>query len=80
MAPRQAAAQASMEWFEHASGPDDEDVVDFAFALWSRRGQYPAWRHGLHRATQLGPVRKLRHEVGGARRALRARQRRRDGR
>jgi anthraniloyl-CoA monooxygenase len=80
MAPKQAAALASMEWFEHATGPDDDDVVDFAFGLWSRRGEYPAWRHGLHRATQFGAVRKLRHEVGGARRAVRARQRRRDGR
>jgi 2-polyprenyl-6-methoxyphenol hydroxylase-like FAD-dependent oxidoreductase len=74
--PRQAAAQESMEWFEHVDGPGEAGAVDFAYALWARRGHYPAWRYGLHRATQLGGVRRVRRDVTSARRVLRARRRR----
>jgi 2-polyprenyl-6-methoxyphenol hydroxylase-like FAD-dependent oxidoreductase len=75
--PRQAAAQASMEWFERLDPPADVDVVDFAYALWTRRGRYPAWRYRLHRATQNGQFRRVRQEVSAARRVLRAHRRER---
>jgi 2-polyprenyl-6-methoxyphenol hydroxylase-like FAD-dependent oxidoreductase len=77
--PRQAAAQESMEWFERLVVPDEADVVDFAYALWTRRGRYPAWRYRLHRATQHDGFRRVRHEVSVARRSLRARRRERLG-
>jgi anthraniloyl-CoA monooxygenase len=73
--PRQAAAQESMGWFEHIDVPADVDVVDFAYALWTRRGHYPAWRYQLHRASQFDGVRRIRRDVSAARRAIRARRR-----
>jgi 2-polyprenyl-6-methoxyphenol hydroxylase-like FAD-dependent oxidoreductase len=72
----QAVAQESMCWFEQVDPCREADVVDFAYALWTRRGSYPAWRYQLHRATQLDGVRRLRREVSSARRGLRARRRR----
>ena len=75
LGPRQAAAQDSMQWFEDLRVPTEADVVDFAYALWSRRGQYPAWRYQLHRATQLEGLRRLRSDVSSVRRTLRARRR-----
>jgi hypothetical protein len=66
-----------MEWFERLDPPADVDVVDFAYALWTRRGRYPAWRYRLHRATQHGGFRRVRQEVSAARRALRAHRRER---
>lgn len=78
MRPRQAAAQESMEWFERLDIAAGTDVVDFAYALWTRRGHYPGWRYRLHRATQYAGVRQLRRGVDHARRLLRARSRERD--
>ena len=77
MRPRQAAAQESMEWFERLDIPAHVDVVDFAYALWTRRGHYPGWRYRLHRATQHAGVRRLRRGVDHARRLVRARRRER---
>jgi 2-polyprenyl-6-methoxyphenol hydroxylase-like FAD-dependent oxidoreductase len=77
MRPRQAAAQESMEWFERLDIPARVDVVDFAYALWTRRGHYPGWRYRLHRATQYAGVRRLRRVVDHGRRLRRARSRER---
>lgn len=65
-----------MEWFERQD-PPDVDGVDFAYALWTRRGRYPAWRYRLHRATQHDGFRRVRREVSAARRVLRAHRRER---
>jgi 2-polyprenyl-6-methoxyphenol hydroxylase-like FAD-dependent oxidoreductase len=77
MRPRQAAAQDSMEWFERVPVPIDVGVVDFAYALWARRGHTPAWRYQLHRATQLDTVRRMRRYFSSTRRIINARRRRR---
>lgn len=77
--PRQEEAQESMAWFEHVEAvlddPAHRDVVEFAYALWSRRGAYPRWRYGLHRATQHGGFRRVRTGVTALRRSVRERRR-----
>lgn len=75
--PIQSGAHRSMTWFEGVDrhlGPDT-DGVGFAFALWQRRGDAPAWRYRLHAATQHAGLRLVRREVSAARRILRARRR-----
>ena len=66
-----------MTWFEEVDRhlDPDTDGVGFAFALWQRRGDAPAWRHRLHAATQHAGLRLVRREVSAARRILRARRR-----
>ncbi len=73
----QRAAHRSMAWFEAVDEHlgTDPDGVGFAFALWQRRGDAPAWRHRLHVATQHAGLRLVRREVSAARRVLRARRR-----
>ncbi len=71
----QDAAHKSMTWFENLDGKIDDDPVQFAYALWKRRGNYPRWRYQLHLATQIGTLRRVRREVSSARRSLRARKR-----
>jgi anthraniloyl-CoA monooxygenase len=77
--PRQVSARHSMEWFEQAGtvldGPEGDDVVDLAYALWARRGGYPQWRYRLHRATQHDGFRRLRSSVTSVRRTVRERRR-----
>jgi anthraniloyl-CoA monooxygenase len=79
--PRQVSARHSMQWFEGVAtlldGPDGDDVVDVAYALWARRGGYPPWRYRLHRATQHDGFRRLRSGVTAVRRTVRERRRER---
>ncbi len=73
----QRAAHRSMTWFEEIDRHlgREPDGVEFAFELWKRRGEAPAWRHRLHVATQNPGLRRVRREVSAARRILRARRR-----
>ncbi|HEY7271933.1 MAG TPA: FAD-dependent monooxygenase [Actinoplanes sp.] len=57
MAPLQRAAKASSEWFERLPEYIDRPASQFAFALFDRRGDFPAWRYALHVATQPRPLR-----------------------
>jgi anthraniloyl-CoA monooxygenase len=75
LAPRQAKAQQSMEWFERLELPADGEVAEFGFALWCRRSDQPVWRHRLHHATQYSAFRGLRTQVGAVRRQVRAHRR-----
>jgi len=71
LAPLQRAAKASSEWFERLPDYVDRPASQFAFALFDRRGEFPAWRYLLHVATQPRPLR------AGLRWALTARKWRR---
>jgi flavin-dependent dehydrogenase len=66
---------SSTRWFENVPRYMGQDAVEFAYSLWQRRGRHPIWRHQLHRASQVAPVRRLRKSVGTARRYLHARRR-----
>lgn len=70
----QRAASRSMAWFEEIDRHlgAEPDSVRFAFELWKRRGDPPAWRERLHAATQNPGLRRVRGEVSTARRMLRA--------
>jgi 2-polyprenyl-6-methoxyphenol hydroxylase-like FAD-dependent oxidoreductase len=68
LAPLQRAAKASSEWFERLPDYVDRPASQFAFALFDRRGEFPAWRYLLHVATQPRPLR------AGLRLALTARK------
>jgi anthraniloyl-CoA monooxygenase len=57
LAPLQRAAKASSEWFERLPEYVDKPASQFAFALFDRRGEFPAWRYLLHVATQPRPLR-----------------------
>jgi anthraniloyl-CoA monooxygenase len=57
LAPLQRAAKASSDWFERLPDYVDRPASQFAFALFDRRGEFPAWRYLLHVATQPRPLR-----------------------
>jgi 2-polyprenyl-6-methoxyphenol hydroxylase-like FAD-dependent oxidoreductase len=57
LAPLQRAAKASSEWFERLPEYVGRPASQFAFALFDRRGDFPAWRYALHVATQPRPLR-----------------------
>jgi anthraniloyl-CoA monooxygenase len=71
----QSAAASSTEWFENIPCYIDQQITQFAYSLWKRRGHYPAWRYPLHLATQITTLRRLRQSVSAARNGFRARQR-----
>jgi anthraniloyl-CoA monooxygenase len=73
----QESAHSSMTWFENVDEriDADTDAVQFAFALWARRGHYPPWRYKLHLATQVPTLRRVRRDVSTVRRIRRARRR-----
>lgn len=74
--PIQAAARASMAWFEHPERYLDLDPVYFAYAMAVRQGNHTPGRYRLHLATQIAAVRKLRRACNSGRRWYRARHRR----
>jgi anthraniloyl-CoA monooxygenase len=76
----QDAAHKSMTWFENLDENIEDDPVQFAYALWKRRGNYPRWRYQLHLATQISALRRVRREVSSARRSLLAHKRGERGR
>ncbi|RZT85408.1 2-polyprenyl-6-methoxyphenol hydroxylase-like FAD-dependent oxidoreductase [Pseudonocardia sediminis] len=77
LGPIQDMARRNMEWFERAGQrlDADEDPVRFAWALLDRRGDMGKVHYGLHRATQIGPVRRARSLATTARRVRRAARR-----
>jgi 2-polyprenyl-6-methoxyphenol hydroxylase-like FAD-dependent oxidoreductase len=68
----QRSARNSTQWFEEVPRQIDQDVVQFAFSLWNRRGHAPRWRYHLHLATQVAPLRELRRWFTATRRSIRA--------
>jgi anthraniloyl-CoA monooxygenase len=75
LAPLQRAAKASSEWFERIGEYVDQPATHFAFALFDRRGEFPAWRYALHVATQPRPLRAGLRWVLSARKWQRVRRR-----
>jgi 2-polyprenyl-6-methoxyphenol hydroxylase-like FAD-dependent oxidoreductase len=73
--PFQAAARASMAWFEHPERYLDLDPVFFAYAMAVRQGDHTPWRYRLHLATQVAAVRRLRRACNSGRRRYLARRR-----
>lgn len=73
--PIQAAARASMNWFEHADRYLDRDAVQFAYAMAARHGPQVPWRYQLHLLTQVSAVRKVRRTVDSGQRWWRAARR-----
>lgn len=72
MRPIQDMARRSMEWFETVDERLDQDPVRFAWSLLDRRGDQGPLHYQLHRATQIGPVRRVRRRLTSARRYRRA--------
>jgi 2-polyprenyl-6-methoxyphenol hydroxylase-like FAD-dependent oxidoreductase len=70
----QEQALRNMRFFEEVGGfLDAQDPVRFAYTLLDRRGDHPeAWRYGLHRATQIEPLRKARQGLTTLRRTARS--------
>lgn len=75
IADAQDAAKHSTEWFENVRHHIDQPVTQFAYALWQRRGNYPAWRYQLHLATQVSLLRRVRRFVSVLRHGVRSRRR-----
>ncbi|MGH3684869.1 MAG: FAD-dependent monooxygenase [Pseudonocardiaceae bacterium] len=71
----QDAAASSTEWFENVPSCIDQQITQFAYSLWKRRGHYPTWRYYLHLATQVTTLRRLRQAISTARNGFRAQQR-----
>jgi anthraniloyl-CoA monooxygenase len=71
----QSAAVSSTEWFENVPSYIDQQITQFSYSLWKRRGHYPMWRHQLHLATQITILRRVRQSISAVRNGLRARQR-----
>jgi 2-polyprenyl-6-methoxyphenol hydroxylase-like FAD-dependent oxidoreductase len=71
----QAAARSSMAWYEHADRYTDRDGVAFAAAMAARQGPLPPWRHQVHNAEQLAPVRTVHRWYETGRRFYLARKR-----
>jgi len=71
----QGAARNSTRWFENVTHYIDDELTQFAYSLWQRRGRSPLWRYQLHLATQIAALRKLRCSLSATRRELRARRR-----
>jgi anthraniloyl-CoA monooxygenase len=71
----QAAARSSMAWYEHADRYTDRDGVAFAAAMAARQGPMPPWRHQMHNAEQLAPVRTVHRWYETGRRFYLARRR-----
>ncbi|MFF5288676.1 FAD-dependent monooxygenase [Paractinoplanes globisporus] len=75
LAPLQAAAKASSEWFERMNDYGDLPAKQFSYALSNRRGAYPLWRYVLHVSTQRGAGRAMLRRALALRRWSRARRR-----
>jgi 2-polyprenyl-6-methoxyphenol hydroxylase-like FAD-dependent oxidoreductase len=75
LAPLQRAAKSSSEWFERLPEYIDLPATQFAYALFDRRGDFPAWRYVLHVATQPRPLRAGLRLMLNARRWQRVRRR-----
>jgi 2-polyprenyl-6-methoxyphenol hydroxylase-like FAD-dependent oxidoreductase len=71
----QRAAASSTDWFENVPSYVDQQITQFAYSLWKRRGHYPAWRYQLHLATQITILRRLRQSISTARNRFRAHRR-----
>jgi 2-polyprenyl-6-methoxyphenol hydroxylase-like FAD-dependent oxidoreductase len=71
----QAAARSSMAWFENLDRYTDRGAVEFAAAMCGRQGPLPPWRHQMHLATQLAPVRAACRWYETGQRFYRARRR-----
>ncbi|MER7452653.1 FAD-dependent monooxygenase [Nocardia beijingensis] len=75
MRPIQAAARASMAWFEHADRYLDRGAVRFAYAMATRHGLQMPWRYQLHLLTQVPAVRGIRRGIDSGQRWWRAARR-----
>jgi 2-polyprenyl-6-methoxyphenol hydroxylase-like FAD-dependent oxidoreductase len=75
MRPIQAAARASMTWFEHADRYLDRDAVQFAYAMAVRHGLQMPWRYQMHLLTQVPAVRTMRRGIDSGQRWWRAARR-----
>lgn len=73
--PAQAAARASMTWFEHADRYLNRGAVSFAYAMAVRHGLQRPWRYQEHLANQVSAVRRARRTVDSGRRWWRAARR-----
>ncbi|WP_063059106.1 FAD-dependent monooxygenase [Nocardia sienata] len=73
--PIQAAARASMTWFEHADRYLDRGAVQFAYAMAARHGPQVPWRYQLHLLTQVPAARKVRRAMDSGQRWWRAARR-----
>ena len=74
LGPIQDMARRNMQWFERAGRRLDqgEDPIEFSWALLDRRGDMGRLHYGLHKATQIGPLRQVRRTLTSARRVRRA--------
>lgn len=70
-------ARSSARWFEEVDRHAGEDVVQFAYSLWTRRGGGSWWRRRVHRTLQSGAGRALWRGLVRARRARWAQRARR---
>ena len=75
----ESKARSSALWFEEVDRHGGQDVVQFAYSLWTRRGGFSWWRAHVHLALQTASGRALwrwfvrvRRALLGRRRALRA--------
>ncbi|MGK8524307.1 FAD-dependent monooxygenase [Nocardia asteroides] len=73
--PIQAAARASMNWFEHADRYLDRSAVQFAYAMATRHGLQLPWRYQLYLLTQVPAARRIQRALDSGRRRWRAARR-----
>ncbi|HYZ53495.1 MAG TPA: FAD-dependent monooxygenase [Streptosporangiaceae bacterium] len=71
----QAAARASMAWYEDLDRYLAYGPVSFAYALSVRHGNHSPWRYRRHLATQFAAVRSLRRACNSGQRWYLARRR-----
>ncbi|MBV9649428.1 MAG: FAD-dependent monooxygenase [Pseudonocardiales bacterium] len=71
----QREALNSAKWFEDVPHHINQNITQFSYSLWKRRGHSPLWRYPLHLATQITILRNLRRSLGMAKRGLRGHQR-----